>query len=279
MFVLASKLRTLKQWIRVWNKAEFGDVNIMVEKSFDDLHIIQREIASLGPSDDLLSKESVVSAQVHEALLLQEKFLWDKSRIKWLTEGDRKSSVFHAMVKVRHLKQSLSTMRDRNSIIDDPKEINDHVVNYFNGLFTSDSFIRDTGLVSQVIHNLVTTEDNAILTAISTSEEIFQTMCSMDHNSSPSPDDFGGIFFMKFPRADTVTQLRPIAMANFIFKLITKILADRLGSIATWIISPNQSAFLSGRTIADLINLLDRNCKGGNIAIKFDVQKTFDTLD
>ena len=72
IFVLASKLRTLKHQIRVWNKVEFGDVNVMVEKSFDDLHIIQREIASLGPSDDLLSRKSVASTQVHEALLLQE---------------------------------------------------------------------------------------------------------------------------------------------------------------------------------------------------------------
>ncbi|XP_050378576.1 uncharacterized protein LOC126795885 [Argentina anserina] len=75
-------------------------------------------------------------------------------------------------------------------------------------------------------------------------------------------------------------------MANFIFKIIIKILADRLGSIATRIISPNQSAFLRGRIIADpiiltseCINLLDHNCKGGNIAIKFDVQKEFNTLD
>ncbi|XP_050379729.1 uncharacterized protein LOC126797093 [Argentina anserina] len=274
MFVLASKLQTLKQQIR-----------------FD-------------PSDDLLSKESVVSAQVHEALLLQEKFLCDKSRIKWLTEGDRNSSFFHAIVKVRHLKHSLSSMRDGNSIIDDPKEISDHVLNYFNDIFTADSFVRDTGLVSQVIPNLVTTEYNAMLTAIPTSEEIFQTMCSMDHNSSHGLYGFGGIFFMKcwsvvgaevvqvvqsffntryilphfnsnlmilIPKvlgADTVTQLRPIAMANFIFKLITKILTDRLGSIADPII-----------LTSECINLLHRNYKGDNIAIKFDVQKAFDTLD
>ncbi|XP_061999265.1 uncharacterized protein LOC133716589 [Rosa rugosa] len=40
MFVLASKLQTLKQRIRAWSKTEFGDVNIMVENSFVDLDII-----------------------------------------------------------------------------------------------------------------------------------------------------------------------------------------------------------------------------------------------
>ncbi|XP_062013933.1 uncharacterized protein LOC133730332 [Rosa rugosa] len=322
MFVLASKLRTLKQRFRAWNKTEFGDVNKMVENSFLDLDRIQQEIASLGPSDDRLSQESVASAQVHMALAHQERFYCDKSRIKWLSEGDRNTSFFHAMVKVRQLKHSLSVLRDGSRVIDDPKEISDHVINYFSDLFTADSSVIDTGLVSQVIPKIVTNEENAQLTAIPTSEEIFQVMCSMDHNSSPGPDGFGGVFYMKcwsivgedviqavqsffthgyilphfnsnlmilipkVPGADSVTQLRPIAMANFVFKLITKIIADRLGCIAARIISPNQSAFLKGRTIADpiiltseCINLLDHKCKGGNIAIKFDVQKAFDTLD
>ncbi|KAL6126088.1 hypothetical protein ACLB2K_074139 [Fragaria x ananassa] len=322
MFVLASKLRTLKQRIQVWNKTEFEDVNKMVEDSFVDLDRIQQEIANLGPTEDRLSEESVASAHVHVALALQEMFFCDKSRVKWLTEGDRNTSFFHAMVKVRQLKQSLSIMRYGGCIIDDPKDINDHVVIYFKDLFTADSAVRDTGLVAQVIPKLVTSEENALLTAIPTSTKIFQTMCSMDHNSSPGPDGFGGVFFMKCwlivgvevvqaiqsffisgyilphfnsnlmilipkaPGADSVTQLRPIAMANFVLKLVTKIIADRLGSIVARIISLNQSAFLKGRTIADpiimtseCINLLDRECKAGNIAIKFDVRKTFDTLD
>ncbi|KAL6188099.1 hypothetical protein ACLB2K_039493 [Fragaria x ananassa] len=94
------------------------------------------------------------------------------------------------------------------------------------------------------------------------------------------------ILIPKVLGADSVTQLRPIAMANFVFKLVTKMIADKLGSIAARIISPNQSAFLKGRTIVDpiimtseCINLLDRECKAGNITIKFDVRKAFYTLD
>lgn len=144
----------------------------------------------------------------------------------------------------------------------------------------------------------------------------------MDSLSSPGPDGFGGIFFLhcwsvvghevvqavqsfflqglvmphfnsnllilipKVPGADTVSQLRPVALANFVFKIITKILANRVGPIASRIISQNQNAFIKGRSITDSIiltsesmNLLDRKCKGGNVAIKFDIRKAFDTLD
>lgn len=63
-------------------------------------------------------------------------------------------------------------------------------------------------------------------------------------------------------------------------------MADRLGSVTSHIIGPNQSAFIKGRSIVDpitltseCVNLLDRKCKCGNIAIKFDIKKAFDTLD
>ncbi|KAK9941648.1 hypothetical protein M0R45_007349 [Rubus argutus] len=144
----------------------------------------------------------------------------------------------------------------------------------------------------------------------------------MDGFTAPGPDGFGGIFFHRYwdvvsvdviaavqsffqsgfisphfnsnllillPKkevTDGLADYRPIALANFTFKIITKILADRLSYVAARIISPNQSAFLKGRSIIDPIiltsecmNLLDRSCRGGNIAIKLDISKAFDTLD
>ncbi|CAL9013025.1 unnamed protein product [Prunus brigantina] len=127
-------------------------------------------------------------------------------------------------------------------------------------MFTADAEVVNTGLVERVIPSLVTAGDNMLLTSIPSQEEIFGVVKSMDSLSSPGPDGFGGIFFLHcwsvvVPGADTVSQLRPVALANFVFKIITKILANRS------------------------MNLLDRKCKGGNVAIKFDIQKAFDTLD
>ncbi|XP_019431994.1 PREDICTED: uncharacterized protein LOC109339078, partial [Lupinus angustifolius] len=75
-------------------------------------------------------------------------------------------------------------------------------------------------------------------------------------------------------------------MANFQFKIITKVLADRLASIAPKIISTQQRGFIHDRKIQDCIwlaseaiNLLDYKTFGGNIAIKLDIKKAFDTLD
>jgi len=77
----------------------------------------------------------------------------------------------------------------------------------------------------------------------------------------------------------------PIVVANFKFKIISKILADRLVLMAARIISPNQYGFVQGRQIQDCIgiaseaiNMFSEKVRGGNVAYKVDIYKVFDTL-
>lgn len=89
----------------------------------------------------------------------------------------------------------------------------------------------------------------------------------------------------KVEGATSISQFRSISMTNFFFKIITKILADRF-SITNRVISNQQYAFIKGRHMSDCIgivsetiNMMDKKCLGGNIAIKLDTVKAFDTLD
>ena len=90
----------------------------------------------------------------------------------------------------------------------------------------------------------------------------------------------------KKPGADHISDFRPIAIANYVIKIITKIISDRLGGIAPWIISSYQSRFVRGRHIHTSIgmvskcyNMLDYQITGGNVGIKFDIAKAFDIID
>jgi len=53
----------------------------------------------------------------------------------------------------------------------------------------------------------------------------------------------------------TSKDFRLIIVANFRFKIISKVLADRLASIAAIIDSPNQNGFIKGRHIKNCINI------------------------
>ena len=89
----------------------------------------------------------------------------------------------------------------------------------------------------------------------------------------------------KIQGAESIKDYRPIVVANFKFKIISKILADRLALVAARIISPNQYGFVQGRQIQDCINIafeainmLSKKVRGDNVAYKVDIHKAFDTL-
>jgi len=48
----------------------------------------------------------------------------------------------------------------------------------------------------------------------------------------------------KIQGADSIKDYRSIVVANFKFKIISKILADRLALVAGRVISPNQNGFV-----------------------------------
>nr|GFA35420.1 putative RNA-directed DNA polymerase, eukaryota, reverse transcriptase zinc-binding domain protein [Tanacetum cinerariifolium] len=83
-----------------------------------------------------------------------------------------------------------------------------------------------------------------------------------------------------------VNDYRPISCCNVLFKCISKIIANRIKHGLKTIISPNQSAFVPGRSITDNILLtqelmhnyhLDRGSP--RCAFKVDIQKAYDTVD
>jgi hypothetical protein len=90
----------------------------------------------------------------------------------------------------------------------------------------------------------------------------------------------------KTTNAASIDQYRPIAMANFKFKIISKIIADRFAPLLPSLISEEQRGFVRDRNIKDCLfiaseatNLLHNKSFGGNLALKIDISKAFDTVE
>ncbi|KAL8118342.1 hypothetical protein AgCh_016030 [Apium graveolens] len=95
------------------------------------------------------------------------------------------------------------------------------------------------------------------------------------------------VLIPKKENADAMKDLRHIALCNILYKVIAKVLANRLKDILPDIITENQSAFVPGRNISDnvlvafeLLHFMKRKnySSNGEVALKLDVSKAYDRI-
>ena len=191
--------------------------------------------------------------------------------------------------------------------LDITSDIDGEAESFFKRLFTAESYAQSFETL-EVIPRLISSHDNVMLEKIPSKEEVKLVVFSMDGDSAAGPDGFSGKFFTfawdivaedvyaavisffcgevlprsisstsivlipKLQSPQDFTQFRPISLCNFINKVISKILSDRLSRLLPKIISPQQSGFVRGRHISDnfllaqeLISRIWQSNRGGNV--------------
>lgn len=90
----------------------------------------------------------------------------------------------------------------------------------------------------------------------------------------------------KVPNPTSVKQYRPIACCSAVYKLIAKVLANRIHLVVASVVSETQAGFIPGRKVADniiiaheLVRSYSRKHISPRCMIKVDIQKAYDSVD
>lgn len=170
---------------------------------------------------------------------------------------------------------------------------------------------------------VVTEEVNDALTKSVSREEVQKAVFQMGALKAPGSDGFPGIFYQKYwdvvgedvftavneffqnghilkemnltnvaliPKVsnpESMSQFRPISLCRFNYKIVSKVLANRLQPFINSLITEQQSAFIPGRQIHDnvivaheVFHFLKRKKTGGKgyVAVKLNLNKAYDRV-
>ena len=108
------------------------------------------------------------------------------------------------------------------------------------------------------------------------------------HNSGRFERSLKSTFIVLTPKkgcTDDLKDFRPISLVGSIYKILAKVLANRLKRVVGNVISNSQHAFVEGRQILDVVLIaneaLDSRLKSakGGIICKMDIEKAYDHVN
>ncbi|KAK5770921.1 hypothetical protein PVK06_047081 [Gossypium arboreum] len=276
------------------------------------------------PTDDILG--AIVETKL--ALNMEadrEELYWEqRARANWLKNKDRNTKFFHQMATDRCRRNRVGELLDGESnSYESNAELLELATNYFNSLFLSKG-VGDPSSILDWVEPCISQQMNENLEKVFTYEEVCSTLKDMSPLKASEEDGLGAIFYQRFwhivgrdvadfciemlqgrhdmavingtrivliPKVSSpryMTHFRPISLCNILYKIISKMLADRFQKILHVCINEVQSAFLPGRLITDniivvyeILHSMKKRRVGpkGSFALKLDMSKAYDRVE
>jgi hypothetical protein len=191
---LVKKLAQTKAALKRWNSQHFGNIQTKIKSTL--IKIDQVQLASPCPQASL--QESLLKKNLND-LLLKEETLWRiKSRETWLQCRDLNTKYFHSSTLIRRRSNAVNFLKTSNGAwVSDRSEIGGTFVNHFSTLFSSTAPPIDEDMLN-LFELVISTDDNTILCATPTDEEVVQSLSSLGSTKAPGPDGFTALFFKKY---------------------------------------------------------------------------------
>ncbi|CAL1383611.1 unnamed protein product [Linum trigynum] len=314
-------LQKFKGELMTWNKEVYGNIFKRKKQLLHELNSLEM-LNGKRPTTSTLEKEQSTREELEKTLWQEERLWIQKSRTNWVVRGDMNTRYFHNSTISRRKRNMISYLKDdQGKWIDDETELHKLAREYFLNLFTS-NLARDIHgvpadfpeICDELLRRLGDKPNKE------TGKAVIMDMSGL---KAPGKDGFQAIFFHKcwssigndfflfilscflnpsriqdmnetllalipkIERPSNMSQFRPISMCNVSYKVVAKILANKLKPLMPILVQKNQSSFIPNRDITDNIIILQetvhsmarRSGKKGLMLLKIDLAKAYDRLE
>ncbi|XP_074297212.1 uncharacterized protein LOC141627913 [Silene latifolia] len=248
---VVKKLKLLKKELKKLDKNNFSDIENLTQVTEVSLREVQQKLIEDPLNKVLCDAESALAKEVLTLRKARIQFLLQKSKEKWMEEGDENSAYYHQSIKKRRMRNRVYQIQSQDGV---------------------------SCLSIQQEHELL---------APVADEEVKRAMISIPGNKARGPDGYGSQFYKdawpivgkevtidvrnviqtgkllkecnatiltlipKVEVPESVQKCRPIACCNTLYKCVTK----------------------------DLIKMYKRKAYSPRVMMKIDLQKAYDSVE
>ncbi|MQL83033.1 hypothetical protein Taro_015518 [Colocasia esculenta] len=178
--------------MRTRAKEVFGNLQDTIGAAESAITLTEQKFYA-NPSEANRVAMSTAHAQLHRAIINEEKLWCQKSRMEWMRNRDSNTAFYQALFKNNRRRNFIHRLNIQgyDQWCEDQDILKDVASSYFEGLLTSERFVGNDELL-QVIPSLIQTEQNSSLCTIPDSVEVFDGVKAMNEKGAPRPDGFSG---------------------------------------------------------------------------------------
>ena len=324
MYAVSRKLKALKPVFRQQRRNK-GDLTLNVQLAKGFLEEAQNLVSSDRQNELFLFLEHCCRLVYAKAVKLEQIMLQQRAKMQWMKGGDQCSRIFFRKIAQRRAVRRILQINDENGTTHtEPSEVVQEFVSFYQNLLGGNRrrLLVDINYLRPWARHILSNEEASHLTLPFSPEDVKLAIFDIAEDKAPGPDGFSSGFFKAawpvvgtevtravldffttgkllkqvnttllalIPKVHTpmsVNDFRPISCCNVLYKVITKLLVQRLSMVLDKLISPCQTAFIPGRSIGDNILLAQELFTGYNqirlpprCALKVDIRKAYDTVE
>ncbi|KAL4609732.1 hypothetical protein ACB092_08G002500 [Castanea dentata] len=268
----------------IWERLDRAAATTDWIEKFPATKVVHLECGSLDHKPIIILPKGI------NGLLIKEEKMWkQRSRELWPQEGDQNTKFFQYRACHRYKRNRIKELKNEAGMAcTDEEEIAKILIEYYQNLFTL-ALASNVEEILMAVPIVIIDEENVMLVIEFVKAKVEEALQQMALLKAPGPDGLTPLFYQNFwpsigedvskailnclnsgsipssinhtfitliPKVKSpsvVSEFCPIALCNVIYKLLSKVVTNRLKKVLPYIISESQSAFQSNKAILENI--------------------------